>query len=50
MTKYDQCVRGDVKISKTDEKKYKIKFQKISDFLVYQVWVKDKTVTKIEMY
>jgi len=32
MTKYDQCVRGDVKISKTDEKKYKIKFKKISDF------------------
>ena len=44
--KYDQCVRGDVKISKTDEKKYKIKFKKISDFLVYQVWVDDKTVNE----
>ena len=28
------------------KKKYKIKFQKISDFLVYQVWDKDKTVNE----
>jgi hypothetical protein len=48
MTKreYDHFVRGHVKISKSDDTKYKIKFYNISDFLVYQVWVNDKTVNE----
>jgi len=41
---YDHYVRGDVKISKKDGEKYKIKFHSISDFLVYQVSSIEKTL------
>ena len=36
--KYDQIVRGDVKICKTGEQKYKITFMKEREFTLYQVW------------
>ena len=36
--KYDQIVRGNVKITSKCNGTYKIKFNKISDFLVYQIW------------
>ena len=36
--KYDQFVSGNVKITSKCNGTYKIKFNKISDFLVYQVW------------
>jgi hypothetical protein len=38
LRKYDQIVRGNVKITSKCNGTYKIKFNKISDFLVYQVW------------
>ena len=36
--KYDQVVKGDVSIKQKGENKYKIVFNQISDFLIYQVW------------
>jgi hypothetical protein len=36
--KYDQIVTGNVKITSKCNGTYKIKFNKISDFLEYQVW------------
>ncbi len=36
--KFDQFVTGNVKITSKCNGTYKIKFNKISDFLVYQVW------------
>ena len=35
---YDQIVSGDVSIKKKGDHKYKIAFNQISDFLLYQVW------------
>jgi len=35
---YDQIVSGDVSIKKKGDHKYKIVFNQISDFLLYQVW------------
>jgi hypothetical protein len=40
--KYDQVVKGDISIKQKGKNKYKIVFNQISDFLVYQVW-SDKT-------
>ena len=36
--KFDQVVRGDVKICKTGDQKYKITFMKEREFTLYQVW------------
>ena len=36
--KFDQVVRGDVKICKTGEQRYKITFMKEREFTLYQVW------------
>jgi len=38
---FDQIVKGDVIIKKLSKHKYKITFNKIGKFLVYQVWDKD---------
>ena len=38
LRKYDQFVTGNVKITSKCNGTYKIKFNKISDFLEYQVW------------
>jgi len=36
--KFDQVVRGDVRICKTGDQKYKITFMKEREFTLYQVW------------
>ena len=38
---FDQIVKGDVSIKKLSKHKYKITFNKIGKFLMYQVWDKD---------
>jgi len=44
--KFDQVVRGDVRICKTGEKKYKITFMKEREFTLYQVWTENGDNTK----
>jgi len=39
--KFDQVVRGDVRICKTGEQKYKITFMKAREFTLYQVWTEN---------
>ena len=40
---FDQVVKGNVTIKKISKHKYKITFNKIGKFLVYQTWDKDNT-------
>lgn len=36
--KYDQVVKGDIRISRINKNNYKINFDKIGKFLLYQIW------------
>jgi hypothetical protein len=40
---YDQIVKGNVSIKKLSSHRYRITFNKIGDFLLYQVWDKDSS-------
>ena len=44
--KFDQVVRGDVKICKIGEQKYKITFMKEREFTLYQVWTPNGNNTR----
>jgi len=39
--KFDQIVKGNVKICKTGEQKYRITFLKATEFTLYQVWTEN---------